>query len=59
MEDETCWVMLCYEEYTQTASGGSYASATHLTARVQVVVTPLIGKLGFKVAEEIRKDVFL
>jgi hypothetical protein len=45
--------MRSYEEYAQTASGGSYASAIHLTAHLHLVVTPLSGRLGIKVAEKI------
>ena len=33
MEDETCWVMVLYEEYTQTASGGSYAHTNTLSSK--------------------------
>ena len=50
--------MVLYEEYTQTASGGSYAHAIVLSyVQVHVMKIPLSGRLLIKVSEEIRGDV--
>jgi len=58
MDDGICGVMVLYEEYTQTASGGTYAHAIILSyVQKHVIVIPLNGRLLVKVAEEIRGDV--